>query len=554
MKIPATRSRKKTGQYSTWYDRARMSRRGSRRPSPKVLDGRTLTLDDVEAIALGARAALARGAARRVAAARRAVERATRGGARVYGVNTGFGHLAQVSIPEAKLAELQLNLVRSHAAGVGDPLPIPVVRAVLALRANCLARGHSGIRLETLEALVSMLDRDVVPVVPERGSVGASGDLAPLAHVALALVGEGEVFHRGRRVPAAQALRRARIAPPTLAAKEGLALINGTQVMTAIGALALLRAERLAAVADVAGAMTLEALKGSHRAFDPRLHDARPHPGQLRSAANLRRLLAGSEIERSHADCGKVQDAYSLRCMPQVHGAVRDALAHVRAVLSIEINASTDNPMVFAESGELVSGGNFHGQPVALALDHLAAAACSLATIAERRVERLTNPDLSELPAFLTPEPGLHSGFMMAHVTAAALVSENKVLAHPASVDTIPTSAAKEDHVSMGVTAAWKAARIVDNVEAVLAIEILAAAQGLDFVRPLRPGHGVAAAHRAVRRVVPRLERDRVLSADIAAMRGAIRDGRILRAVEGLVDGKGLEPSTSALRTPRSPS
>ena len=531
-----------------------MARRAAKRVAATSLDGRTLTLEDVESISRGGRARLAPAAARRVAASRRAVERATRGGARVYGVNTGFGHLAQVSIPDDRLEELQLNLVRSHAAGVGEPLPVPVVRAVLALRANCLARGHSGIRLSTLERLVAMLDRGVAPVVPERGSVGASGDLAPLAHVALGLVGEGEAFFRGRRVPAATALRRARIVPPKLAAKEGLALINGTQVMTAIGALALLRAERLATIADVAGAMTLEALKGSHRAFDRRLHAARPHPGQIRSASNLRHLLADSEIERSHADCGKVQDAYSLRCMPQVHGAVRDALAHVRAVLSVEINASTDNPMVFTEQGDLVSGGNFHGQPVALALDHLATAVCSLGTISERRIERLTNPDLSELPAFLTPDPGLHSGFMMAHVTAAALVSENKILAHPASVDTIPTSAAKEDHVSMGVTAAWKASRVVDNVETVLAIELLAAAQGLDFLRPLRPGRGVAAAWRAARRVVARLDADRVLATDIERMRVAIADGRMRKAVEGMVDGKGLEPSTSALRTPRSPS
>jgi histidine ammonia-lyase len=365
-------------------------------------------------------------------------------------------------------------------------------------------------------------------VVPEQGSVSASGDLAPLAHIALALIGEGEVFHDGKRGPTAAALKRARIAPVELEPKEGLALINGTQVMTAVGALALLRAERLAVAADLVGAMTLEALKGSHRAFDARIHRARPHPGQIASARNLRRLLEASPIERSHRDCGKVQDAYSLRCIPQVHGAVRDALAHVRGVLAVEINSSTDNPMVFLESDELLSGGNFHGQPVAIALDHLGASLCSLGTISERRIERLLNPDLSGLPAFLSHDAGLHSGFMMAHVTAAALVSENKVLAHPASVDTVPTSAGKEDHVSMGMHAARKAAAIAENVASVLAIEALAAAQGLDLLRPLRPGRGVAAAHAAFRKSVRHLDRDRVLSVDIESAR-ALLDGETLR-------------------------
>ncbi|HZN55686.1 MAG TPA: histidine ammonia-lyase [Candidatus Polarisedimenticolaceae bacterium] len=500
-----------------------------------VLDGASLTLEAMERVAGGASCALSAAAKRRVRASRAAVERAARGGRRVYGVNTGFGHLANVGIPDADLSRLQVNLIRSHAAGVGEPLTDPVVRAILALRANCLARGHSGLRLETLERMLALLRAGVVPVVPEQGSVGASGDLAPLAHVALALIGEGDARYRGRRMPAREALRRARLSPVVLGPKEGIALINGTQVMTAIGGLALLRAERLAVAADVVGGMTLEALSGSHRAFDRRIHDARPQRGQVASAANLRKVLKGSAIERDHADCDRVQDAYSLRCIPQVHGAARDTFRFVREVLTIEINASTDNPMVFAASGDLVSGGNFHGQPVAIALDHLAIAACALATISERRIERLVNPALSELPPFLAKDAGLNSGFMMAHVTAAALVSENKVLAHPASVDTIPTSAGKEDHVSMGVHAARKAARIVEHAETVLAIELLAAAQALDFRKPLRAGRGADAAHRAFRRRVPSMERDRVLAPDIETARRAIVEGAIRSAAEAAV-------------------
>jgi histidine ammonia-lyase len=497
-----------------------------------VVDGNRLTLEDVERVAFGARCQLAPSAKRRVKAARRTVERAVRGGRIVYGVNTGFGHLAGVVIPPQHLAQLQTNLIRSHAAGTGRPLDEHVVRAILALRANCLARGHSGIKFETLERMLAMLAAGIVPIVPEKGSVGASGDLAPLAHIALALIGEGDVLYRGKRMPARAAWKRARLAPVVLAAKEGIALINGTQVMTAIGTLALLRAERLAIAADVVGAMTLEALKGSHRAFDARIQDARPQRGQGISADNLRRILADSPIERGHADCGRVQDAYSLRCMPQVHGAARDTFRFVREVLAIEINASTDNPMVFAGTGDLVSGGNFHGQPVAVALDHLAVATCSLASISERRIERLVNPALSDLPAFLAQDAGLNSGFMMAHVTAAALVSENKVLAHPASVDTIPTSAGKEDHVSMGVHAARKAAEIVDNAVTVLGIELLAAAQALDFLAPQKPGRGARAAHRFVRRIIPGMERDRILAPDIAAAREIVLDAAFLAAVE----------------------
>ena len=412
-----------------------------------------MTPEQVESVADGATVALHRSAVGRVRASRAVVDRAVASGEQVYGVNTGFGHLARVRIPEERLADLQRNLVRSHAAGVGTPLDARSVRAVLALRANCLARGHSGLRLETLQRILDLLERDILPVVPEQGSVGASGDLAPLAHVALAVIGEGDVVHRGRVVPASRALKREGLEPIHLEAKEGLALINGTQVMTALGVLALLQAERLAVTADIVGAMSLEALEGSHRAFDRRIHEARPQPGQVISARNLRRLLRGSAIERSHRDCGKVQDCYSLRCMPQVHGAVRGALAHVRQVLTIEINSSTDNPMVFEERGEMLSGGNFHGQPG----EHRPGPSGIGGQLFARHDQRASHssdwsiPDLDPgLPAFLAADPGLNSGFMLAHVTAAALVSENKVLAHPASVDSIPTSAGKEDHVSMG--------------------------------------------------------------------------------------------------------
>ncbi len=501
---------------------------------PVVIDGGKLTLEAVEAIADGRSCRLSAAAKQRTRQARAVVDRAIAGGDAVYGVNTGFGSLSSVRIPDDRLDELQRNLIRSHCAGVGDPLPERTVRAILALRANCLARGNSGLRLKTLERLATFLQRGIHPVVPERGSVGASGDLAPLAHIALAVIGEGEVFHRGRRKSTGAALRAEGLKPLTLRAKEGLTLINGTQVMTAIGTLSLLQAERLTRLADIAGAMSIDALLGTHRAFDRRIHEARAHPGQRDSAANLRRLLRNSPLERSHHDCGQVQDCYSLRCMPQIHGATRDALRHIRGVLEIEVNASTDNPMVFLDRGELVSGGNFHGQPISLALDHLATATCTIGTVAERRLERLVNPDHSGLPAFLAHDPGLHSGFMIAQVTAAALVSENKTLAHPASVDTIPTSANKEDHVSMGVNAAHKAARIVDNVTTVLAIEWMAAAQALDLRLPLIGGRGVEAARQAFRDRVAHLGEDRVVAGDIAIATEALRDGSLLEAVQAV--------------------
>jgi histidine ammonia-lyase len=472
-----------------------------------LLDGDTLKLEEVQAIARAeAHVELAPSARERVRASRALVEERLEDGEPHYGINTGFGTLAEVRIDRADLARLQRNLILSHAAGVGAPLPLSEARALLLLRANVLAKGMSGIREETLDLLVEMLNRGCIPRVPERGSVGASGDLAPLAHLALVLIGEGEAFIDGALLPGRAALARIGLAPVVLAAKEGLALVNGTQAMTAVGALALLRADRLASAADLAGAMTVEALLGSHRPFRAPMHHARGQHGQLAAAAHLRELLAESPLNASHQgpSCHKVQDPYSLRCMPQVHGAARDGLAFARGILEREVNAATDNPLVFADEREIVSGGNFHGQPVALALDVLAIAASHLATISERRVEQLVNPSLSGLPPFLAPRHGLNSGFMIAQVTSAALVSENKVLCHPASVDSIPSSAGREDHVSMGMTAALKARQVVENVRTCLAIELLVAAQALDLRAPLRPALQVAEAHRRIRAAVPR--------------------------------------------------
>lgn len=441
----------------------------------------------------------------------------------VYGVNTGVGKLSDQRIPHDEIRQLQLNLIRSHACGVGDPLDEADTRAVMLLRANVLAAGYSGVRPVIVETLLAMLNKNILPVIPCRGSVGASGDLAPLAHLALVLVGEGKT-HDGRRPKAIQ-----------LEAKEGISLVNGTQVMCALGLLALLRCENLADTADVAGALSLDGLRGTPVAFDSRIHVLRPFDGQRRVATNLRRLMAGSEIRESHRDAKtdpRIQDQYSLRCMPQVHGAVRDALDHVARVTLVEMNAATDNPMVFAESGEILSGGNFHGQPVAIAADFLAIAAAELGSISERRTERLVNPALSGLPAFLAREGGLHSGLMMAHVTAAALASESKTLAHPASVDSIPTSAGKEDHVSMGPTAAWKAARVVENASRVLAIELLAACEALDFRRPLRSSAPLEAVHALVRTRVPAHGHDRPLSPEIEALAELVASGAVARAAE----------------------
>jgi histidine ammonia-lyase len=450
----------------------------------------------------------------------------------VYGINTGFGALAEVRISSDQVVRLQQNLVRSHAAGVGAPLPREAVRAMMLLRAAVLATGRSGARPVCAERLCELLNAGVHPVIPARGSVGASGDLAPLAHLALGMIGEGTAEFRGEVLPAAEALRRAEIEPLVLAAKEGLTLLNGTQHMTAVGGLAVADAEITCRIADLAGALSLEALKGTARAFDPRVIAARPHPGQIASGALLRALLAGSAIAESHrVGDGKVQDPYSLRCMPQVHGASRDVLAFARSVLEREAASSTDNPLVFADSGEMISGGNFHGQPVALALDAAAMAVAELANISERRIEQLVNPHMSSgLPPFLAPDSGLNSGFMIAQVSAAALVSENKILAHPASVDSIPSSAGREDHVSMGATSALKLQMIHDHVRTVLAIELLCAAQGIELRRPLTTSAPLEAVQAVIRASVPAMMVDRPISPDIAAVRQLIDDGSLLAA------------------------
>jgi histidine ammonia-lyase len=498
-----------------------------------TLTGHDFTLRDLADVAhRRARVSLSPAARRAMAASRRVVDRAVARGDRAYGLTTGFGQFAEVSVPREDLETLQLNLVRSHAAGVGRPLSDEAVRATMALRANALARGLSGIRPGTVGKLLAMLAADVLPLIPEQGSVGASGDLAPLAHLALALAGEGKARWKGRTVAASRALAAARLSPVTLAAKEGLALINGVQVSVGIGGLALERALFLARVADVAGAASLDAARGSDAAFDPRVIAARPHPGAAASAANLRRLLAGSAIRESHRGCGKVQDNYALRCMPQVHGAARDAFDHARAVLETEMNSATDNPLVFPRQGDIVSGGNFHGAPVGLVLDYAAIAAADLASISERRIEKLLNPALSDLPAFLIEEGGLHSGLMLAQVTAAALVSENKILAHPASVDSIPTSADKEDHVSMSPIAARKFAQIVENLEWVLAIELMTAFQAMEFLRPLATSAPLEGVRRAFRREIPQWKRDRILAADIEKARGFL-DADAVRSLIG---------------------
>jgi histidine ammonia-lyase len=466
-------------------------------------------------------------------AARALVEQAAE---HTYGVNTGFGRFVSESIPDEQVEELQLRLLRSHACGVGEPYTTEVVRAAMLLRANALAKGYSGARIETVELLIECLNRGVLPRVPARGSVGASGDLAPLAHLALPLVGEGQAWFEGTLMPGVDALAAAGLEPVRLAAKEGLSLINGTQFMAAMASLALVRARRLARVADLACALSLESLQGSRTSFHPAIHAARPLPGQRDSAANVHRLLEGSAIIESHRWCDKVQDAYSLRCAPQVHGASRDLLDHVETTVAIELNAATDNPLVLVEEGLVVSNGNFHGQPLAFALDALAMAVAELANISERRVERLVNPSLSEgLPPFLTVEGGLNSGFMILQYVAASLVSENKSLCHPASVDSIPTSAGQEDHVSMGNAAGLKALQVLANAERALAIELLAGTQAIEFLAPLEPGPGVRATHDAVRELSERVRDDRSLSDDIERVADAVRDGSIVAAAEAAV-------------------
>ncbi len=500
-----------------------------------ALEGQRLTLAEIEAVAMGARrVAIAPAALERVAAGRASIERILASGRTVYGVNTGFGKLADVHIPPESLAQLQVNLVRSHACGLGEPLSEAESRAMLLLRANVLAKGLSGVRPELVELLAALLNADVTPVIPEKGSVGASGDLAPLAHLALVVIGDGEAYFKGDRFSGGEALRRAGLKPLTLKAKEGLALLNGTQAMTAVGALAVVRARRLVRLADLAGAMSLEALKGTPTAFDARIHRARPHAGQSAAAAHLMRLMANSEIRESHlVHDTRVQDAYCLRCMPQVHGAVRDVLEHVAGVLEIESGSATDNPLVLPEpssktpdGGAVLEGGNFHGAPLAYAFDYAAIAMTDLAGIGERRIDRLLNPDINEgLPPFLSPGAGLQSGYMVAQIAAAALINECQVLAHPASTGNIPTSGGKEDHVSMGMTAAVKLRQVVENVERIAAIELMCAAQGLEYRLPLKPSVEVSRAYEAVRAVVPHLGEDRQLSKDIDALTAALQRG-----------------------------
>lgn len=456
-------------------------------------------------------------------------------GEHIYGVTTGFGALSDVTISFEDTKKLQKKILLSHAAGMGNHADDDVVRAMIALRVNDFCRGNSGLRLETIEKLAQLLNTHIVPVVPVKGSVGASGDLVPMAHLALVLIGEGEAFVDGERLGGMEALKKRKIAPLVLEAGEGLALINGTQFMIALGALALHDALNLCKHADIAASMSLETLMGTRSAFDERIHRVRPHTGQIKAARNMLKITENSEIISSHKDCSMVQDAYTLRCSPQVHGASWDAFGYVDRVIRVEMNSSTENPLIFPESEEFLSGGNFHGQPLALACDFLGIAIAELANISERRIERLVNPQLSGLPAFLVEDGGLNSGFMIAQYAAASLVSENKVLAHPASVDSIPTSANKEDHVSMGAIAARKCRDIVANTEEVIAIELLCAAQGIDLFTNMKAGEGTMAAYEVIRSRVGYMKEDRFLSADIAKVKELLHDGSIVKAVEGKV-------------------
>ena len=501
------------------------------------LTGDDLRLEDVWAVAHGdATAELTDEARDRMAAARELVERSAGESHHVYGVNTGFGRFVSRSIPPELASELQLRLLRSHACGVGEPYPVEIVRAAMLLRANTLAKGYSGARVDVVELLLACLAKGVLPEVPSRGSVGASGDLAPLAHLALPLVGEGRARVQGELLDGADALAAVGLEPLTLEAKEGLSLVNGTQFMAAFGALGVVRARRLAVAADLACALSLESLQGSRASFVPEVHALRPLPGQRDSAANVLRLVEGSAIMEAHRWCDKVQDAYSLRCAPQVHGAARDLLSYVEGTIAVELNAATDNPLVFVEEDMVVSNGNFHGQPLAFALDALAIAVAELANISERRVERLVNPSLSNgLPAFLASDGGLNSGFMIPQYVAASLVSENKSLCHPASVDSIPTSAGQEDHVSMGNAAGLQAWQVLANAELTVGIELLAGAQAVELLAPLAPGAGVGATRTFVRSLSPRLRDDRPLADDIEAVATAIREGSLAAAIEAEV-------------------
>jgi len=492
-----------------------------------------MTMEDLVAIArYEATVRLTEESEKRILSTRKLIEHWVQEEKIIYGVTTGFGALSDVIISKEDTWQLQKNILMSHAAGVGNPLDKETVRAVMALRVKDLARGHSGIRLETVNHLIKILNRGICPIVPEKGSVGASGDLAPLAHLCLVLIGQGEAFYKDQRISGMEALRKCDMEPIQLEAGEGLALVNGTQVMTGIGGLAVYDSLKLAKMSDIAAAMSLEVLMGSRTEFDPRIHRVRPHPGQASAADNMGRITQNSEIISSHKDCSRVQDAYTLRCSPQVHGASKDAINYALNVVETEMNSSTNNPLFFPESEEFLLGGNFHGQPVALAMDFLCMAVSELANISERRIERLVNPKLSGLPAFLVSDGGLNSGFMIAQYTAAALVSENKVLSHPACVDSIPTSANKEDHVSMGTISARKCMEVVKNTEKVIAIELLCGAQAMDLFTNIKPGEGTLMAYKAIRDAIPHLDKDRVLSKDIEAMMHLMRSGKIIEEVE----------------------
>jgi histidine ammonia-lyase len=501
-----------------------------------LLDNEELTLADLVTVARkGGTVRLGPGSEHLVGVARGLIEKWLRQEKRIYGITTGFGALSDVTISASDARKLQKNILLSHAAGVGDLLPEEIVRAAMLLRIKDMALGHTGIRLETVRHLVALLNNGVCPVVPSQGSVGASGDLAPLAHMALVLIGEGEAWYRGKRMAGKAALKKCGLSPLVLEPGEGLALVNGTQVMTGTGALAVYDALQIAKLADIAAAMSLEVLMGSRTEFDPRIHRLRPHEGQMQSAANMLRLTQSSEIISSHRDCSRVQDAYTLRCSPQVHGASRDVLNYAARTVETEMNSATGNPLIFSDTETFLVGGNFHGQPVAMAMDALSMAVAEFANISERRIERLVNPQLSGLPAFLVADGGLNSGMMIAQYTAASLVSENKVLSHPACVDSIPTSANKEDHVSMGAYAARKCRQIVANTETVIAIEFLCGAQAMDLFTNLKPGSGTLVAYEAVRAEVPHLEKDRIIARDIETMRGLMRSGTLIESVENRV-------------------
>jgi histidine ammonia-lyase len=498
------------------------------------ITGENLTLDLVNAIVYSStEIALSAKAKTKIENSRNYLNQKLKSKESIYGVNTGFGALSSVRIKNSEIEELQKNLIRSHCVGVGVPFSIPETRAIMLLRANALSKGHSAIRIQVVEKILEYLNNDVIAVIPSQGSVGASGDLAPLSHLALALMGEGSVWENGKKTPTANVLKKKKIKPLTLQAKEGLSLINGCQVMTAVGMLATKRAKNFLLLLDLAGAMSLEALRGSRKAFDPLIAATRPHPGEAKTARNLLNLMGKkSGISQSHEDCNKVQDAYSLRCMPQVHGAAKDALNYVINTLEIEANSSTDNPLVFAGKDKILSCGNFHGEPVAFAMDFAAIAISAAANISECRIEKLINPAMSELPAFLAPNSGLNSGHMIVQVAAASLVSENKILSHPASVDSIPTSADKEDHVSMGTIAARKFHQIVQNAENILAMEFLSATQALDLLKPLTPSASVLRAYECIRQHVPFAATDRVFSDDIEVIKNLIISGELLKSVE----------------------